>query len=276
MAWVFDQAPVERPSDLCVLLVLADHARDDGAGAYPSIETIAHKSRLKRRAVLTSLQRLKSLGLIEAVGRGPRQTVEYRLVMALGVQEMHGAQNAPVQDMHQGGAGNALVGVQDMHPNHPLTVNEPSVSVEQAARPPIDVIWSSWKGSTGRYRSVLTRQRVDLIRRRLREYPVEDLVAAVRGWRHDPHNRGENDRHRPYNDIELILRDAAHIERFRDLEFAWAQQRVSDRVSGDDQRPEEEPSLPVEEQRRRIAEMTGALANRKALRTFSQAQEGIP
>jgi hypothetical protein len=33
----------------------------------------------------------------------------------------------------------------------------------------------------------------------------------------DPFNRGENDRGRAYNDLGLILRDAAHIEYFRDL-----------------------------------------------------------
>ncbi len=35
---------------------------------------------------------------------------------------------------------------------------------------------------------------------------------------HSPHHRGQNDRGQPYCDLELLLRDAAHIERFRDLD----------------------------------------------------------
>lgn len=64
----------------------------------------------------------------------------------------------------------------------------------------------------------LTGARRDLILRRAREYPVADLIDAVQGWQHSPHNRGDNDRDQPYCDLELLLRDAAHIERFRDLQ----------------------------------------------------------
>jgi hypothetical protein len=65
-----------------------------------------------------------------------------------------------------------------------------------------------------------TDARSQLIARRLREWPEDEVVAAVKGWRHFPHNRGENERNQPYCDIELLLRDAAHIEKFRDAELA--------------------------------------------------------
>ena len=61
-----------------------------------------------------------------------------------------------------------------------------------------------------------TKDRRALIARRLKEWPVADLVDAVQGWQHFPHNRGENDRSTPYCDLELVIKDAAHIERFRD------------------------------------------------------------
>ncbi len=41
LSWVFDHSPVEHRGDLLVLLVLADHAHDDGTRAFPSVETIA-------------------------------------------------------------------------------------------------------------------------------------------------------------------------------------------------------------------------------------------
>src|SRR5262249_35029924 len=71
---------------------------------------------------------------------------------------------------------------------------------------------------TGRY--VLTPARRRLIEKRLAEYDVADLTAACRGWQHIAHNRGENAAGRTYNELELLLRDAAHVERFRDAELA--------------------------------------------------------
>lgn len=69
---------------------------------------------------------------------------------------------------------------------------------------------SSWKRTT---------KRRDLVRRRLREgYSVADLVAACWGWRRIAFNRGENDDGRVWNELELVLRDAAHVERFRDAQ----------------------------------------------------------
>ena len=43
------------------------------------------------------------------------------------------------------------------------------------------------------------------------------LLDAVVGWRHEPFYCGENDRGRAFNDLGLLLRDAEHVERFRDL-----------------------------------------------------------
>lgn len=41
-SWVWEHSPVSR-GDLLVLVALADHAQDNGAGAYPSVATIAGK-----------------------------------------------------------------------------------------------------------------------------------------------------------------------------------------------------------------------------------------
>lgn len=83
---------------------------------------------------------------------------------------------------------------------------------------PDNLIFLRWQESTGRSKVVFDSKRRGVVRAALKCYPVEDLIDAVRGWRHDPHNRGENERRTVYNDLELLLRDSAHIERFRDLE----------------------------------------------------------
>lgn len=115
LTWVFDRAPVRHRGDLLVLLVLADHARDDGTGAYPSVDTIGRKARLSRRGVFDALARLKDAGVIEADGTGPNGTVSYRVLMAEGVQPLHPCSDSTravtstrgCSQQHQGGAGTA-------------------------------------------------------------------------------------------------------------------------------------------------------------------------
>lgn len=86
----------------------------------------------------------------------------------------------------------------------------------------VRLIFDAWVEATKRdaARTKLTDKRRRVIRKALADYSLEDLVAAVRGWKHSPHHRGENDRDTVYNDLELLLRDAQHIEKFRDLELA--------------------------------------------------------
>lgn len=83
----------------------------------------------------------------------------------------------------------------------------------------IQRVFDEWVTATSKTsRTVLDDKRKRLIRNALKTYPIDDVLAAVRGWRHSPHHRGENQSSTVYNDLELLLRNAAHIERFRDLE----------------------------------------------------------
>ena len=87
-------------------------------------------------------------------------------------------------------------------------------------REPDDVraVFDAWVQSTGKTRAVLDSKRRARIVGALKNFTVDELVDAVRGWRHSPHHRGENERRTVYNDLDLLLRDAARIEKFRDLE----------------------------------------------------------
>lgn len=103
---------------------------------------------------------------------------------------------------------------------------EPSAKPDEVSRRRADVdqVFDAWRRSRveqlgTRFGAVqLTAERRRLVAKQLRAFPVEDLVDAVRGWRHSPHHRGENDRHTVYSNLELLLRDAGKIEFFRDLE----------------------------------------------------------
>jgi hypothetical protein len=83
----------------------------------------------------------------------------------------------------------------------------------------VQAVFDAWIAATGRTgQTQLDDKRRRIITRALKSHGLDDCLDAVTGWRHDPHNRGENDRGRPYNDIGLLLRDSEHIERFRDLQ----------------------------------------------------------
>ncbi len=75
-----------------------------------------------------------------------------------------------------------------------------------------ELVFEAWKEAGGLGARVkLTDDRRRKISGRLREYPVEDLVDAVRGiWESEWH------RDQGQTDLALALRDAAHLERFRD------------------------------------------------------------
>lgn len=82
----------------------------------------------------------------------------------------------------------------------------------------IHAVFNAWVSATGRNlsRTKLTKARADLIARRLKDYPVEDLIDACHGIGASDFHRGDNDRGKRYDTLELALRNAEKIEGFRD------------------------------------------------------------
>ena len=105
--WSSSQA---KGSALLVLLAIADHCHDDGDGAYPSINTLAKKTRLTRRNVQLLLRKLEVLGELE-VNRsaGPRGVNVFRVVMSDGVQTLH-------PEILQGDEKQSTLGVKGVSP----------------------------------------------------------------------------------------------------------------------------------------------------------------
>lgn len=104
-------------------------------------------------------------------------------------------------------------------PPEPTSLELAVPDVSPPATDPASKVFEAWieaAGKTGR--TVLTPERRRLILKQLKDYPLDDVLDAVRGWRWSAHHRGENDRGTVYNDLELVLRDAKHVEMFRDLE----------------------------------------------------------
>lgn len=93
----------------------------------------------------------------------------------------------------------------------------PDTRISASDTTPVGQVFDAWVtscGHTGRTR--LDAKRRGLILKALAGYPLEDVLDAVRGWQHSAFHRGENDASKVYNDLGLLLRDASHIEEFRD------------------------------------------------------------
>lgn len=82
----------------------------------------------------------------------------------------------------------------------------------------ISIVFETWCRHAHKNVNVkLSDKRSTLIRKALTTYGMETVIDAVVGWRYSSHHSGDNDRRTVYNDIELILRDNSHIERFAEF-----------------------------------------------------------
>lgn len=83
---------------------------------------------------------------------------------------------------------------------------------------PIAQVFNFWRDLLSNSRSRLDDKRRKAIRERLRDgYTVEDLHLACLGCKASGFHNGENDRRRRYVSIELICRDADHVDQFIEL-----------------------------------------------------------
>jgi hypothetical protein len=80
MSWVLRNSEA-RLGDRLVLLVLADHAREDGSSAWPSVATIAHEAHLSVKQVQRCLASLRRDERIVQTGQSRNGTNVYTVVM---------------------------------------------------------------------------------------------------------------------------------------------------------------------------------------------------
>jgi len=79
-------------------------------------------------------------------------------------------------------------------------------------KPQIEEVFAHWRTTWQHPRAALDAKRRKLIRERLKQYDVATLCQAITGYTHSPHHCGRNDRNTVYDDLGLLLRDAAHID----------------------------------------------------------------
>lgn len=86
------------------------------------------------------------------------------------------------------------------------------------ARDPVRIVVDHWQRVMRKPKAALDSKRRRAVEGRLQDgYSVEDLCLAIDGCAADPWHQGSNDRGRKFNDIELICRDAKHVDDFLEM-----------------------------------------------------------
>jgi len=86
--------------------------------------------------------------------------------------------------------------------------------------PPPDVheIFEFWKETMGSQKSKIDEKRKKSILAAMKiGYSVRDICDAISGCAKDSFSMGQNDRNKKFNDINLICRDAEHIDKFIEI-----------------------------------------------------------
>ena len=105
-----------------ICIALADHANDEGEGAYPSIDTMAYKTNLSRTAVINALDVLKYNGILIANGTSKRHTIDYTINKTCFSNDSQ--RGVLVNLLDSGGQPTLLEGVNPLDPNRTITIHE--------------------------------------------------------------------------------------------------------------------------------------------------------
>lgn len=176
--WKYSQ---HKGSDLLVLLAIADYAKDDGTGAWPSVAGLAEKTRLSERNIQYILRKLEASGeLVIEKHAGPRGCHLYHVVL-----DTEGAKIAPVGGAKiagakfAGGATQRQEGVQPSAERGAIAIApepliepsiEPSVKEGRAKASPPHPIRDDFEVTGEMYEKVR------------RKHPNLDILAATEKW----------------------------------------------------------------------------------------------
>ncbi len=207
---VFNHSRAEHSHRL-VLLVLADCA-NERREAYPSITTIAKRSRLGESTVRLALDGLKELGEIEEVGTSHLRTRMFRLTI-------DPAESAPPQDLHprrieQPTPQNLAPDPAESAPEAPEEAPEkpPTSSSELDDARFFRQVFDHWRTACGHAGAKPTRdRRSKVIARRREGYTLDDIKRAIDGAATAAY---VNDAGKRFDDLELICRNGSKLDSF--------------------------------------------------------------
>ena len=201
------------PTALRLWIALAQFANDERQ-CWPSRRRLLEmmppstaRSTLRRARAELEAAHLLDVEVRTDARTGRNTTPLYTLFVPVG----EGGDPAP----GEGGQTAPPVGGQTAPPKNLTKEPEQKEEVVDEVR----IVFNAWVEATDKDsgRTRLDEKRRRTIGRALEAHPIEDVLDAVVGWQNDPFYCGQNDRGRQYNSLDLLLRDAEHIEKFRDM-----------------------------------------------------------
>jgi hypothetical protein len=101
---------------------------------------------------------------------------------------------------------------------HTEVASPPAADAAPAISVAVEQVWDHWRGALGKSRHKLDAKRQKIIRAALKSYTLDEIFEAINGCAKSDFHMGRlPGRPDPHNGIELILRDGAHIDRFREF-----------------------------------------------------------
>lgn len=128
--------------------------------------------------------------------------------------ERHRKRGGNGTPLHVPESRNAAALPDQTRPDHTKTRPEEEQNhvPQERDRGPVETVFQHWRTVHGHPRSQLDPKRRRVIQAALERYSVDDLCESISGYRNSPHHMGQNDRGTVYDDIEIFLRDAKHID----------------------------------------------------------------
>lgn len=179
--WVWDHSP-ETDAARWVLMCLADYADKTGAGARPSVETIAGRVKISERHVRRTLSELRDRGAIRPTGIHKSGVTVYQIEMPLTPCQGDAHVSRPKRPPDAGVTPPLTPVSSDPPMNHPVGVSNETPTRRPRARDPI---WDALILIEGVPQTQSERSRLNAACKQFRDAGVDpDLIPlAARRYR---------------------------------------------------------------------------------------------
>lgn len=181
MTMVFDRYP-NGGGEMLTALALADHASDDGSKVFPSVASLAAKTRQSERTIQYQLRHMEQIGWLQLVSHefgGRSKTREYRINPAWINGDQHfdidlnskGANSAPIEKgaiydtkgcnpRQERVQSTTVKGAIAVAPESSVTIIEPSITVIPRVDAEFDEFWKFYPKKTGKLEAMKSWKKV--------------------------------------------------------------------------------------------------------------------
>jgi DNA-binding transcriptional regulator YhcF (GntR family) len=191
-----------------LFVVLRYHTNSKTDKAFPSYTTIQSETGFHRKTIAKALKELESSGWLTKQRRFGATTI---YALQIPTSSTSDTTDAPSSSLNSTISSSISATISSSHGVHANQKKE----LDEEEKEPCVVVFDFYKAHLDHERTILTDERRKLLNRRFRDgYSTDDLCAAIRGCKMSAFHQGRNDRGTVYDSIELIFKDAQHVESF--------------------------------------------------------------